>query len=857
MARLAGDIDNDSDGGFPDLKSIVRSVKGKKPVVAARRHNHSQIEDDEKQVRGEWKDARKAACGNINEGEIKGKNGSKVGERSVKKKRVLGKRDDNPLLRPITKSANEERVRTDSSEIYDVGAYSISKAKAKKARKIALGRRVKQASTEADEPTEELGLKEEEHRPLEMSAHDSSQPSSGLSRAKRSKVKEAKEEEKKTSIEEAKSRPAQAKVDSENNFGEEDGSETPHELNALGMETSRLQSAELSDDSKISKFGVTKSRDKKTTKDRVKVESAPVTINLVDYSSDELEESVHLPDFKASNPKKKRQPPPRTKSKFILTDTEEEDSPEDEDSDGMSDFIVSDNESLEEEDSVFEVPPPETRSARKLFRGRKPNLNETEDEDLDLRMRKLKVDDNDDIIGDVIAEGRRKKGQEENGSPTNAPSKTSRKEELQDATSMKHPPKKNSDALPPSSDTEDLFTLHLYASPFCSLRQRLTIFSSPSENKPRKVSKETRFTTPPGSPKLKSRTLPSPVKLPRIPTSPHRQSSDAFWSQEVVNNWNDEYSPRKSPKPTFKPLSSLDNGTLLFSPRKSPAKEDRLTKHAKKAFSQIKHQLAESFLKELDEKITDGKIAEMAADTGGVKIIWSKKLNTTAGRANWKRETIHSKMPDITTFRHYAAIELAEKVIDDEDRLLNVIAHEFCHLANFMVSNIRTNPHGKEFKAWATRVSREFGNRGIEVTTKHSYEIEYKYIWECENCGTLFKRHSKSIDPGKHKCGVCKSKLVQTKPVPRVGDRKGREMTGYQAFVKENMRLVREENPGSPQKEIMGLVGKRYQEFKATKLKEIESGSGEGVSKEGTPVGVDDDVETVSRKLDFLDLTSP
>jgi predicted SprT family Zn-dependent metalloprotease len=311
-------------------------------------------------------------------------------------------------------------------------------------------------------------------------------------------------------------------------------------------------------------------------------------------------------------------------------------------------------------------------------------------------------------------------------------------------------------------------------------------------------------------------------------------------------------------------MTTLSDGTLLFSPRKSPTKQDRLTKDAKKEFSQIKHKLAESFLKELDKHITSGKIAELAASTGGVKIIWSKKLNTTAGRANWKRETIRSKAtssesaPPAISFKHHASIELAEKVIDDQDRLLNVIAHEFCHLANFMVSNVRTNPHGKEFKAWAAKCSRAFGDRGIEVTTKHSYEIEYKYIWECENCGMEFKRHSKSIDTGKHRCGVCKAKLVQTKPVPRAGGKE--RLTGYQAFVKENMGRIREENPGSPQKVIMGLVGKRYQEFKATKLREAAVGGGgvevvEVESKEGSPV--EEDLGNVARKLVFLDLTSP
>jgi hypothetical protein len=74
---------------------------------------------------------------------------------------------------------------------------------------------------------------------------------------------------------------------------------------------------------------------------------------------------------------------------------------------------------------------------------------------------------------------------------------------------------------------------------------------------------------------------------------------DQFWQQDIINEWNDEYSPRKTPKPQ----RSSSEDTL--SPKKSPIKQDRLTKGAKKAFSEHKHTLASSFLAELDETITD------------------------------------------------------------------------------------------------------------------------------------------------------------------------------------------------------------------------------------------------------------
>lgn len=39
------------------------------------------------------------------------------------------------------------------------------------------------------------------------------------------------------------------------------------------------------------------------------------------------------------------------------------------------------------------------------------------------------------------------------------------------------------------------------------------------------------------------------------------------------------------------------------------------------------------------------------------------------------------------------------------ERLVNVLAHEYCHLANFMISGIKNNPHGKEFKEWSVTLN--------------------------------------------------------------------------------------------------------------------------------------------------------
>lgn len=106
---------------------------------------------------------------------------------------------------------------------------------------------------------------------------------------------------------------------------------------------------------------------------------------------------------------------------------------------------------------------------------------------------------------------------------------------------------------------------------------------------------------------------------------------------------------------------------------KSSAKKDKKLFEQRKLFDDKKHELATAFLAEVDRTITNGQVASMAQSTGGIQIIWSKKLSSTAGRANWRRDAIRSKNADgvvsNTTHLHYASIELAEKVIDDEGQL--------------------------------------------------------------------------------------------------------------------------------------------------------------------------------------------
>ncbi|KAL9625108.1 MAG: hypothetical protein Q9160_000837 [Pyrenula sp. 1 TL-2023] len=337
---------------------------------------------------------------------------------------------------------------------------------------------------------------------------------------------------------------------------------------------------------------------------------------------------------------------------------------------------------------------------------------------------------------------------------------------------------------------------HLY-------REREVSTPEPSDNDQVHEEKNS-FVTPPTSPSKPQ--LKSPSKSSRqIPQSPHKQSLDSFWSSEATNTWNDQHSPRKTPHTNRKgiqkflvfshddmdpserstspsPTKSCTESPQKWKPVTSPTKLRETNKAAlerRKAFDRIKRSLACDLLSELDKNVCQGKLSIATVETGGVKVKWSKTLNKTAGRANWRRTNLGPNAQSKTTF---AEIELAEKVIDCPERLVNTLSHEFCHLANYEVSGELADAHGKSWRMWVKRALTYLQSQRhnplyskVEITTRHNYKIDYKYVWLCvgsggvdlitftsEGCGMEYGRHSKSINPERQR-----QKLSEKLPSPR------------------------------------------------------------------------------------------
>ncbi|KAL4811120.1 SprT-like family-domain-containing protein [Aspergillus unguis] len=487
-------------------------------------------------------------------------------------------------------------------------------------------------------------------------------------------------------------------------------------------------------------------------------------------------------------------------------ESEDENENEEDSFNSLDDFIVSDddepsfhessseNESEEEEHKASPQPPTPPTQRRRLFRGRRPNPAVEIENALRESARRPDLRLEPSLPASFTV-------------PSTSPKldSVSRKLFQKDTDMSEEMDRLKLDDRAPSSQLQD------------DLFGAVSGLESPTDARP-----QSPFQTPPSSPTKSLLRSPTKDRI-MIPPTPHRESTDAFWSLEVTNNWIDSHSPRKITS-LLKEFDQSDEDSETIPKRsraEKPAKplsktalkkaETEAKKAAiarKKSFDNRKVAFADDFLKALDDAVSGGEVQKRAAETGGVRIVWSKTLQTTAGRANWRRDRAvvdsepvtparaspGNETPPVTT-KHYATIELAERIIDDEDRLINTLAHEYCHLANYMISNVRNQPHGVSFQAWGRKCKEAlqdhpvYGGR-IEVTTRHSYKIDYKYVWTCVDCCQNYGRHSKSIDPGKHRCGKCKGLLQQIKPKPRSVSPRKKQPAGVVNDVAKDLEVI-------------------------------------------------------------------
>ncbi|XP_071298723.1 germ cell nuclear acidic protein isoform X2 [Agelaius tricolor] len=219
--------------------------------------------------------------------------------------------------------------------------------------------------------------------------------------------------------------------------------------------------------------------------------------------------------------------------------------------------------------------------------------------------------------------------------------------------------------------------------------------------------------------------------------------------------------------------------------------------HYVKYFKKNKEELAQKLYRLFNSTIFEQKLPE------DMEIIWNKKMRKTAGYC----VTGQRGGPE---GKRYARIELSEKQDTllvvfkagiKTDRLRDTLIHEVCHAATWLISGVRDG-HGRFWRFYANKAAVIHPELPV-VTRCHSYEINYKFTYECGRCKATIGRHSRSLDTARFVCAFCGGQLALRQPPGRGGTPARTQLTPFAKYVKENYALAKREQHGLSHAEVM------------------------------------------------------
>ncbi len=130
----------------------------------------------------------------------------------------------------------------------------------------------------------------------------------------------------------------------------------------------------------------------------------------------------------------------------------------------------------------------------------------------------------------------------------------------------------------------------------------------------------------------------------------------------------------------------------------------------------IKNELLIETFNKLNEEAFENKLPK------DMKVVWCSRLTSTGG---FCKNNLKSIVPT-------SEIHVSTKVCENAERMRDVLAHEMCHAASFIINGV-LDGHGQIWKGWATRVNLTYP-KIPKITVFHSYEVKKKYIFKCQTC---------------------------------------------------------------------------------------------------------------------------
>jgi len=159
-----------------------------------------------------------------------------------------------------------------------------------------------------------------------------------------------------------------------------------------------------------------------------------------------------------------------------------------------------------------------------------------------------------------------------------------------------------------------------------------------------------------------------------------------------------------------------------------------------------------------------------------INLVWSRRLTSSIGmfvsrggpRSSWSetasvkppRREIRLSLPLLTP--------LLARSPHGFNELLSTVAHEMIHQWQYDILKRRPS-HGPDFVRKMSEVNRD---GSLAVTLYHSLQQEVlalaRFAWRCRQCGRIYRRQRRTIQPRRHHCGSCRGALQELGAVRRI-----------------------------------------------------------------------------------------
>jgi predicted SprT family Zn-dependent metalloprotease len=159
-----------------------------------------------------------------------------------------------------------------------------------------------------------------------------------------------------------------------------------------------------------------------------------------------------------------------------------------------------------------------------------------------------------------------------------------------------------------------------------------------------------------------------------------------------------------------------------------------------------------------------------------IDLVWSRRLTSSVGMFVSRAGPRSSWTGTVTQKSALREIRLSLPLLKPlltatpygRNELIGTVAHEMIHQWQYDLLKRRPN-HGPDFLRMMTEMNRD---GELAVTIYHSLQKEVlalaRFAWRCRQCGRIYRRQRRTIQPRRHHCGSCRGALQELGPVPRI-----------------------------------------------------------------------------------------